>query len=329
LPKTNEDLQPSNKYSTVLKSVVLLGNLLSPIEALISVKLGSEYAGPSSITDRSSVLRRLKHVMIAEIDTLRKQNKLFQPPFDPLKVQKVGKAVIEIEYAPRSDVGGDGSLKPVDKGFLIKIDETLFHRKTPQYRLRSTVAHELMHALFYDTSRIPPRKLGLAIRSRKHFFMEEELCYYLAREFLVPNSLIHELMNKDASLQSPSLRNIDFLKSTYFVSSDIIAYKMIADLLLWNAIFIKFVKENSFYRSRTKLKNKKNPLYRKIKIPYYIPQNDTSEEWLRLLSEHVSNAARNGEFLELISILSHRLALESKIETKNPLSVITIVYEEN
>lgn len=327
--KINEGSRPSRKYSITVESAAVLSYVLSPIEGLIRAKLGSEYAGPGSTIDVGSALGKLKRVMVEDIDTLRRDNGLSGPPFDPMRVQKVGKAAVRIECAPRSNIGGEGSLQPVDRGFVIRIDETLFRKPMHQYRARSTVAHELMHTFFYNTNKKPPTKFGSTVRSRKHFLMEEELCYYLAREFLVPLSSIVDLMGKDQSLRSPSLRNIHSLKSTYAVSSDILAYRMVADLSLWDTIFIKFVKEDSLYRSITKLKSRKNPFYKKIKIPPYLPEKNSSDEWGSLLSEHVANTIRSGEFLELMKVLNHRLALESEVGTKNPPSVITIAYEED
>lgn len=183
---------------------------------------------------------------------LQNRNMMTGPPFDPFKIREVDHARIEFEYVPRHDIGTDGSLEPTTRGFLIKIAQSLADKGKRKYRLRSTATHELMHTFFYDTTTLPPSKLGQGDASRKHFLIEEELCHYLARAFLMPSFSVLELKSKDKSLGFPSIKSINRLKSIFEVSSEIVAYRMIIDLRIWDSIFMKLVQEGAFFRLRTR-----------------------------------------------------------------------------
>jgi Zn-dependent peptidase ImmA (M78 family) len=285
-------------------------------------KLGTKYTilafGAKS---NKALMKELKRVLAPDVTNLRLQLKMSTPPFDPSQISKVGNAKVKFLHLPRAEVGGEGSLEVSPEGFVIKIDETL-----GRFRLRSTMAHELMHTFFYDVARVPPTRLGHAIPTGKHHLMEEELCRYLAREFLVPAFSIHDLVTKKRTLRIPSVANIDLLKSIYVVSSDILAYRMISDLAVWEAIFVKFVKEGSIYRSETQVKSKLNPLYRKLRIPAYVPQ-DSTDMLSGFLSKGVVQSAGLGQFEDTFDVNGHILRLDSKIDSAHPLSVITITRD--
>lgn len=305
----------------------ILGHNFSPIEELMARKLGTTYEKFRFARDGTKILlKKLKEVLRADVEAMLKQNDQSSPPFDPFKIQKIGNAKINVMYTSRAEIGAEGSLEVSGEDFLIKIDKTLAEEPRSRFRLRSTMAHELMHIFFYETKTLPPAKRGYVVRSRRHYLMEEELCYFLAREFLLPTFSVLELMAKKKSLQTPSLGNVEFLKSTFVVSSDILAYRMISDLSLWDAIFAKFMQTGQMYRSKTKLKNQSNPTYKKIRIPKYVP-SDSSATWPSLLSNHIANAAKLGRLEEIVRLDGHLLAIESMVETQNPVCIITIAYE--
>jgi len=290
-------------------------------------KLGTTYKKFASVRDGHKILlRKLKETLRDEVGNMLKQNDMLFPPFDPFKVSKIGNAEIEMVYADRAEIGSDGSIETCDNGFLVKIDKTLAERPSGKYRLRSTMAHELMHTFFYDVSRFPPIKMGYRVQSRKQLMMEEELCYYLAREFLIPSFFIFDLLKKEKSLHAPTVANMKYLQSTFVVSSDIIAYRIISDLSMWNAMFIKFVQTGSVFKSKTKLKNKSNRLFKKIKIPALVPLK-SSISWVKLLSDHILRTANVGRLEEIISLDKQLVALESLVETRNPLSIISVIYQ--
>lgn len=304
-----------------------MSHTISSIEGLALRKLTRQNVDLDSKTGKAKTLRELKKILDLEIDFLLKKNNLVQPPFELRNIREIGKAKIEYEYLPRSQIGADGCLDTSSDGFVIKIDQRLVESIRYQFRMRSTLAHELSHIFFYDVNVLPPKKLGRE-SSRHHFLMEEGLCYYLAREYLMPKFSINNLLLNAKSKLVPSIENLKYLKSKYLVSSDIIAFRMIIDLEVWDCIFIKFFQEGNYFKSKTKLKSKSNSFYKKLKIPKYLPSRGSTNEWLTRLHEHLIVAKKNNLFQELIELDNHFLALESEVETFDPFSIVNISYEE-
>jgi len=293
---------------------------LSPIEELMIRRLGKTCKlGVSRCIDRR-LFKRLKKDLTMEVNDLLIRQGLTYPPFDPFRIQKIGNAKIEVIYVSRAEIGADGCLEACDDGFLVKIDKALV-----RVRQRSTMAHELAHTFFYDVMRMPPTKMAGRAKSRKHFMMEEELCFCLAREFLIPKFSILDLLSKRKSLRSPSVTNVEFLKSTYVASSDIVAYRMVSDLHLWNCVFVKSLKDGAVFKFKTRLKNKGSRFYRKIKIPPYIPFG-SSKMWHRFL-QHILKTVASGRFEEILDLKGENLVLESSVESRNPISVMTLIYK--
>jgi Zn-dependent peptidase ImmA (M78 family) len=299
----------------------------SSIEELILRKIGVEWTDKGSKSNKTEVINKLRKTLDGEIETLLKENRMLDPPFDPRKIKKIGQAAIDVRPLPRNVVGADGSLETTNEGFLLSIADNLVKEDKYFRRLRSTIVHELMHTFFYDTTSLPPVKLGKGKETQKDFLMEEELCCYLAREFLMPKFVVLD-KTRGSAKSNPSLKNIELLKSLFKVSSDIVAYRMIIDLSLWDGIFIKSMKEGSLYKLITRLKSKLNPFYNNMKIPRYIPERDSRSKWIIELTQHIQNTLTNGEFQELITVGNQNIALESRIETLEPLCIETIAYEE-
>jgi len=251
-------------------------------------------------------------------------------PVDPFRVTKIGKAEITVAYVPRTEISAEGSIEASSSGFLIRIDEGLLSNKV---RLRSTMAHELMHTFFYDTEELPPPKLGDQSVTRKEFIMVEEFCYYLSRQFLVPTTSVKNLMLKMKYLQTPSMKNLSYLKSTYDVSPEVIAYRIITDLAIWDAMFVKFEGCGSSFRWSTILKYRLNKLYDGFRTPRLLPTN-SPDPWKNQVSNHILNVVHYGEFQEVISIKRRKekkhIALESvsidRTNGKHP-DIVTLAYE--
>jgi len=299
------------------------------VEELIFRKFREESGKTMAATSRSATFKKLREALSTDVEDLLKKNTMVSPPFEPSKVHKVGHATIKFEYVPRNEIGADGCIRPTSEGFLLRVDQTLAEKAKHKHRLRSTTTHELMHTFFYDTTVLPPIKLGLGDVSREHFLMEEELCHYLSRVFLMPTFSVSDLISKDKSIGFPSVRNIDHLKSMFVVSSEIVAYRMITDLSIWDSIFVKLVQEGALFRSKTRLKSKTNRLYKKMTLPKYVPEREPRNEWLRRFSNHILKTAEKRQFEELMPLRGTMIALESKIETVDPLSIVTLAYEES
>jgi len=122
------------------------------------------------------------------------------------------------------------------------------------------------------------------------------------------------------------MQNLKYLKSVFVTSSDIVAYRMILDLAVWNAIFFKFYRIGDWYKPKTRMKCKLNSFYKRIKIPYsFCPETLASRQ--SPLLKHIADVIRLGFLKELVHLNGHALSLESMIETKCPSSIATIMYE--
>lgn len=294
---------------------------LTPIEALMAAKLGEDYEGFSSVRNRNTILMsKLRNRMTSEVVELVRGYGAHSPPFDPFSITQIGKARVKVLFTARSEIGADGSIEVSNEGFAIRIDRRLLNKTS---RLRSTMAHELMHTVFYDTQQIPPIKIGLREPPRKDYLMEEELCYYLARQLLMPDFSLIELMNKENRLRTASLTNLRILKKTYGVSSDLVAFRLISDLALWDSMYVKSVKKNSLFKTSV-MKSKKNSLYCRIQTPKEIPSS--RNPWAESFSRHIDDVTRTRHFEEIINLKGKRIALESEIEAEVPLSIVTLAY---
>jgi len=302
-------------------------DLNTPIEELMIKKLGKMYEKFAYTRGRDKILMKLlKEILIGEVNKLLKQNGMIDPPFDPFKISCIGSAQIKVKFLPKEEIGVEGSIETYENGFIIKIDKTLLDKSSRVVRLRTTMTHELMHTFFYDTTKTTPSKIGQRSPQRKEFMMEEELCYYLTREFLVPTLSINSLLAKKSHLLLPSIENVGFLKKIFVVSSDIIAYRMIKDLSFWDAIFIKFTNNGEIYKTITQLKNKTNKHFNKLRIPPYVPFS-SSNNWLNTLSNNCMNALRLKKVKGMVNFEGMSLPIESKVDSVNPLSIITIVSD--
>lgn len=298
-----------------------------PIQELMVSRLGDICEKYRNTDNRDKILiSKLKNVLSGEIETLLRLNGLTTPPFDPFRISMVGKVPVRVEFI--DGVGSHGTFEVSGDEFVIRIDKSLLHGRDgirTDYRLRSTMAHELMHTFFYDTSETPPKKMGHDSPSRRNLLMQEELCYFLARQLLMPNFSIKAQIISRNYLKSPSIKNVRFLKAIYVVSSDLLAYRLIKDLGIWNAIFMKFVKDNGGYRSITKLKASLNKSYDFLKIPQTIPSR-FSNEWYDLLSDHVLRTVEKKRIKEKVLVRNQRMVLDSGLDSKDPNSVITLVH---
>lgn len=296
---------------------------LTPIEGLIAQKFGRLTEKYRSLSNGEKLmLEKLKKVLCNEIDIFLRLNGMTKPPFDPFKIRKVGKVTVRVEYS--EGIGAHGTLEVVGDEFIVRLEKSLL--KNANYRLRSTMAHELMHTWFYDTSEVPPKKLGFGSPSRRHLLMQEELCYFLARQFLMPTFSIKGEIIKSRSFSSPSINGMRRFKAKYNVSSEVIAYRMIADLGVWKAIFIKSVKEGDKFKAITRLKAKSEKIYENLKVPRIIPSSNPSE-WEKTLFDHISKTLEKNNSKDTIVAYGKKIVLESARDSKSPASVITLIYE--
>jgi len=136
---------------------------------------------------------------------------------------------------------------------------------------RLTIAHELAHTLFFDTSRWPPTPL-VPLDSRESRF--ERLCWYIARCILCPA----DWLRQDPSLQvkegSPSniLEVVFNLARLYEVSGQVLSCRIIEDLALSSYIVLNFIRRQEAGTAET-------PLWR---LNWQALPNNTKGLWVPL-----------------------------------------------
>jgi Zn-dependent peptidase ImmA (M78 family) len=299
-----------------------LSKIVSPIETVMIKRIGEDYQRYLFARNRGRILgAKLKAVLCKDVELLERKRGMLVPPFDPFAISTIGKCEVNYRFSHRRDVGGDGSLRPCADGFLIQIDETLRDRP---HRMRSTAAHELMHTFFYDVSAVPPIRLGQDSKAKWHSTMEEEICNHLAREFLVPSFSLDDAFVNNESLKVPSAQSIESLKSLYAVSSDIIGFRLIVDLQLWNAIFVKYLKEGQVFISKTQMKSKSKGTFRTVMIPRRIPSSSTGDRWKEFVRNALSLAAGEQPSNFVFEMNGLNFRLDTKVDSSIPPTVYLV-----
>ncbi len=195
--------------------------------------LGNELLGnafnTTAITDFEELKKAVKRALFADAERLVDVTGQNTPPVNPEIVAKARK-VIEIESAA---IDTDALIVPCRGGFLMKINE-----KLPLVRQRFACAHEIAHTYFFDLGTDPPSKPYK--RSAARYWVEEGLCYELARRILMPTEMIKRWMD---NATPPYIRDFRAMMRSFFVSGELLAYR-IHDLAPWNALMLIFELNN-------------------------------------------------------------------------------------
>lgn len=89
---------------------------------------------------------------------------------------------LETQICRESQVEGGARLMPVPGGFVILVDDSL-----PAAKWRTSIAHELVHTLFYSRETRIPARLFKATPREEHF------CFDVGRRILAPDWMIADL----------------------------------------------------------------------------------------------------------------------------------------
>ena len=186
-------------------------------------------------------IRVLKETLRNEIWRLLTESGQFNPPFKPALIRKFRD--YSVTFVEDNELGVEGFIRGVKGGFEIRyrtFDE--LGRKIPRVRIRFTLAHELSHIFSFDLRSDPPTPLGVSKSWREEGFFNE-----LAREFLIPSRFVRDRLDQnDRLIKTPSVINFISLKGEFDVSSDVLAYRFVKDLSVWDVIFIKGLLLNDF-----------------------------------------------------------------------------------
>ena len=147
------------------------------------------------------------------------------PPVNPEIVAKERK-VIEIE---RVVLDTDALILPCRDGFQMKLN-----KKLPLVRQRFACAHEIGHTYFFDITKNPPEKPYR--RSTSHYWVEEGLCYEIARRILMPSSMMREWME---NAKPPYIREFKDMMLSFLVSGELLSYR-IQDIGSWDVLMLIF-----------------------------------------------------------------------------------------
>lgn len=148
------------------------------------------------------------------------QKKAFTPPIDPSVLAELQNARIIYRQGSKNWIA---SLMPMGSGFVINVNESC-----PTNRKRNAICHEIAHTFFFDTKTEPPRRL----KNSQPDDQEERLCFWAAREMLVPASLFKSELRRLGGKTIYSFESISELAEIFKVSPGIIALRLTHDLAL-------------------------------------------------------------------------------------------------
>jgi Zn-dependent peptidase ImmA (M78 family) len=150
--------------------------------------------------------------------TIRKGS--LTPPIEVSILAELQNAIIIYRHDSKNWVA---SLMPMGNGFVISVNESF-----PEYRRRNAICHELAHTFFFDTSgEFPTHSKNVPSDPN-----EERLCFWAAREMLVPFQLLKSELENLGNKAIYSFEGILTLSRIFVVSPDIIARRLTHDLAL-------------------------------------------------------------------------------------------------
>jgi hypothetical protein len=177
---------------------------------------------------KTELRRQLESLLVACKQTV--------PPVNLDRVARYCGIVAIVE----SDVNAHGLLIPTEAGFRVEINTKLH-----PVRKRSTLAHEIAHTFLYDSSSSPPTRKR--VQWLDHPWREEGICSEIARQLLVPSSMLKSSIGnsqKNSETEPLTIEVMEKLASQYLVSLDIIARRLQDDKLS-DAVFIFFEQRGS------------------------------------------------------------------------------------
>ncbi len=148
-----------------------------------------------------------------------------------------------------------GQLIIGDDGFEIVLSPT---RQKKGFWHQFALAHEVAHTFFYNIEKWPPVKLVYLESGNLDL---EWLCTYLAKCLFIPAIwLRHEIESfPQIGSEGFNLRILDELGKKFLVPWQIVAERIVEDLLLWNCIILNFTSSIEF---RTSLDGGRRPVWR-------------------------------------------------------------------
>jgi len=170
-------------------------------------------------------------------------------------------------------------LVPDDQGFTIKIADE------KNIRTRIAIAHEIGHTLFFDTDKLPPKKLTINRSPWSKYDKEEWISWDFARELLLPQRLVFPELDK---VGLPSPKTLMGLAKKWMVSIDVLCHRLIWDLNFWdNCIITLFNIEKINSRLDTRVfKGKRVTQFNVLGKRGLVENSDEFNELVNYLKQH-------------------------------------------
>jgi Zn-dependent peptidase ImmA (M78 family) len=129
------------------------------------------------------------------------------------------------------------SVLPIKSGFIISVNKSL-----PYNRQRYAICHEIAHTFFIASS---GGQMPLHDNPINHDKKQELLCFWAAREMLVPADLLENRVKEIGYDNMRNLRGILKVAEDFEVSPDIISYRLTHDLaILGNSWIVLWYRNN-------------------------------------------------------------------------------------
>ena len=170
---------------------------------------------------------------INELLDLTKQS---APPIDLKPLLRL-RRILAVKYD--SSLGCRAKLIPVERGFEIRVDESLRYRFRRE-NWRFTIAHEIGHTFFYDLDTVVPRRYpGIPVGN----IPEERFCDLFACELLMPQKLMvdrfrPEIFEEEQSCDHSLFKSVFKIQREFDVSLGSICLRIVKDLSLWRCLLI-------------------------------------------------------------------------------------------
>lgn len=245
----------------------------------------------------------IRNAVISDVtETLKLTNQ--KTPFEPSAIAHYRK----VKRIMETDLSKDGILIPEIGGFLIKIKKNIH-----PFKKRLACAHELGHTFFYNIEADPPRREFSQHESS--YWVQEEFSLFIAREILIPRFSIIPLIKTENII--PSIDSIRYLSAVYQVSFNVLRYRLINDLGLWDCIILNSrISEGKINTKKVDIS--KGPSYRELNVSQLVIENIN-------LSYLLSSTLTERRIRDRINLDGKLYSVETILLDEERQSILTII----
>lgn len=201
-----------------------------------------------------------------------------------------------------------GEIIPNSDGFVVNLNSN-----HSVIRNRATLAHEIGHSLFYDTSKSPPKKVY-----KNNDSEEEWVCWDFARSLLIPRLHVEELLSQYKETPKPQL--ISEIANNFKVSIDILLKRIRWDFNSWkdSTLFVGSFKGGKFTVNKDNIHKGRSDNNITIVGKNGLIYNNPLKTYISFLS-----ISPDTNFLD--NKINDSLRVELLRFNKNPISILGII----